>query len=133
MNKKYPKIVIRKKTQPMAVFKAGFNKQNMLYIYPTLLMLLFNIALIIIIIFVITPGQPPQVPLYYGLPRGEQQLTSSLSLTLPIAIASLFITLNSIVAYFTKLIFLKKILIFGSFFASLLATITVINIVLLNI
>jgi hypothetical protein len=118
--------------QPMLTSKNGFNKKNIPYIYPTLIILAINIVFIVTIIF-ITNKLPPQVPLYYGFPRGELQLASPIALVLPLALSSLFITLNSIFAYFTKSVFLKNILVIGSFFASLLSAITVIKIILLTI
>ena len=111
--------------------KKIFNTRNIPYIYPALIILLVNVLLIIIIIL-ISNRLPPQVPLYYGIPRGERQLVSPLALILPIALSSLFITLNSVFAYFTKTVFLKNILVIGGFFASLLSVITVIKIILLT-
>lgn len=118
--------------QPMLASKNGFNKKNIPYIYPTLIILAINVLFIVIIIL-IANNLPPQTPLYYGFPRGEKQLASPTALVLPLALSSLFITLNSIFAYFTKSEFLKKILVTGGFFASLLSAITVIKIILLTI
>ncbi len=131
MNKKNRIKLKLKSGQPMLGSKKVFNKRNIPFIYPTLTVLLINVVLIIITIL-ISIKLPPQVPLYYGLPRGGRQLASPLALILPLALSSLFITLNSVFAYFTKTVFLKNILVIGGFFASLLSTITVIKIIFLT-
>ncbi len=121
-----------KSPRPMMGLKKGFNKRNIPYIYPILIVLFINI-LLMITTALISKKLPPQVPLYYGFPRGEQQLGSPTALILPLAISSLFIAINSIFAYFTKPVFLKNTLVIGGFFASLLSAITIIKIVLLTI
>lgn len=105
-----------------------FDKKNIPFLYPTLLTLLINIISIILIVFAYKK-LPPQVPLYYGLTRGERQLVQPLVLILPISISSLFVALNSIFAYFTKSVFSKKILVVSGFFISVLSLITVIRII----
>lgn len=117
---------------PMLSAKKNFNKKNIPFIYPTLIILIINVTFILATI-ILSKKLPPQIPLNYGFPRGDRQLASPLSLVLPIILASLFITLNSIFAYFTKQIFLKNILVIGSFFASLLSAITIVKIILLTI
>lgn len=118
--------------QPTVGLKKGFNLEKIEYLYPTLATLLFNIVFIIILIL-ISKKLPPQVPLYYGLPRGEQQLISPTTLVLPIVLSSLFIIINSAIAYFIESLFLKRVLVFGSYFVSLLSIITIVNIIFLII
>jgi hypothetical protein len=130
MDKKSLNKLKLKLNQPTAVFKKGFNKKNIEYLYPTLIVLSLNIVFIIILILV-SKMLPPQVPLYYGLPRGEQQLVSPTTIVLPIVLSSLFIVINSTIAYFTESLFLKRVLVFGSYFASLLSIITITNIIFL--
>lgn len=132
MDKKNRNKLKLKSNPLMSLPKNVFNKRNFPYLLPTLIVLLINIAIIITIIL-ISKKLPPQVPLYYGFPRGERQLATPLALILPVAISSLFVTLNTTFAYFTKPVFLKNILVFGAFFASFLSAITVIKIILLTI
>lgn len=110
--------------------KSTFDKKNILYLYTTLVLFFLNVVFLIVIIL-ISKTLPPQVPLYYGLPRGEEQLVSPISLVLPIILSLLFIILNNIIAYFTEILFLKKVLIFGSYFVSLLSIVTIVNIIFL--
>lgn len=112
--------------------KKEFNIKNIPNIYLVLTVLLVNVLLIITIIL-ISKKLPPQVPLYYGYPRGEKQLGSPTSLILPLVISSIFIALNSLFAYFIKQTFLKNTLIMGGLFAALLASVTIIKIILLTI
>lgn len=74
---------------------------------------------------------PPQVPLFYGKPVGEGQLTSTFGLTIAPLTAILILIINSIVAMFTENTFIKKILIVGGFVSCLLAIITVLRIIFL--
>lgn len=110
--------------------KAIFDKKNIGYLYTTLVLFFLNVVFLIVIIL-ISKTLPPQVPLYYGLPRGEEQLVSPISMVAPIILSLLFIILNNIIAYFTEILFLKKVLIFGSYFVSLLSIVTVVNIIFL--
>lgn len=119
--------------KPLVRAKSRNVKDKLVFLYPILLIVSISILLIAAIIIFVSKKLPPQVPLYYGLPRGEKQLASPLTLILPISLASLFITLNAIIAYFTKSAFLKKVLILGAFFTSLLAIITVVKIIFLVI
>lgn len=118
--------------QPSIGLKKGFNKKNIEFPHLTLIVLSLNVVFIVILIL-ISKDLPPQVPLYYGLPRGEQQLISPAALVLPIVLSSLFIVINNIVAYFIESLFLKRVLVFGSCFVSLLSIITIVNIIFLII
>jgi hypothetical protein len=85
----------------------------------------------VVIILVLKGFLPPVVPLFYGLPTGNEQLVPTLGL-LWAPLAGLVITLiNIFVSILNQDDFLKKSLIISSAFISLLLTITVIKIVLL--
>lgn len=74
---------------------------------------------------------PPLVPLFYGRPTGEAQLTSSLGLLIA-PITSLVITIvNFLLVIWVKDDFLKKILAISAVLVSILTAITIIKIVLL--
>lgn len=77
-----------------------------------------------------------EVPLFYSLPWGENQITSKVMLFLPAAIASLFITINFVLSRtiyeeFKKEVFLRRILWVGTALSVLLGLVTTIRIILL--
>ncbi|KKR28820.1 hypothetical protein A2715_03690 [Candidatus Woesebacteria bacterium RIFCSPHIGHO2_01_FULL_39_32] len=85
----------------------------------------------ILLIFLLQSKLPPEVPLFYGLPEGEEQLTTSLGLTLPL-VGSLIITiLNTITVFFLQNSFLQKTLVLVSFAVSFLSFVTIVKITLL--
>ncbi|KKQ46770.1 MAG: hypothetical protein US75_C0038G0011 [Candidatus Woesebacteria bacterium GW2011_GWC1_38_13] len=132
MKKTAQKKITNIPKNPLSKLRKDIEKYKILYIHTSLIFLFINICLIISIL-VISNHIPPQVPLYYGLPRGESQLGSSLSLILPISLSSIFVAINSIISYFTVSSFLKKVLIIGSYFTVILSIITVIQIISLLI
>lgn len=87
--------------------------------------------LVIILIFVLKKHLPPQVPLYYGLARGEQQLAENIGLSFPSLISSLILVTNLTLAYLLKDNFLQKILVISGLASSILATIAVTKIIFL--
>ena len=116
----------------MSLSKTRLISKNIPHIYLILTALAINVVLIIATIL-LSSKLPPQTPLYYGLPRGERQLSAPTSLILPLALSSLFIAVNSIIANFSKNQFLKNTLIAASLFSSLLSVVTVVKIILLTI
>ncbi len=92
----------------------------------------FAINLALILIIVLLKGfLPPEVPLFYGKPVGEMQLTSALGLLIA-PVASILITLINIsLNFWVKDLFAKKILIISAFFVSVLTAITVLKIIFL--
>jgi len=74
---------------------------------------------------------PPQIPLFYGLPQGEEQLSTSLGLTLPSAFSFVIIFINYLLVRFLKNDFLKKALSVSSLIVSVLAGITTVKIAFL--
>lgn len=86
-----------------------------------------NILLVLIIKFKL----PPEVPLYYGLAEGSEQLSQTLGLTIPGAISIGVTLVNYLIAFLTKNKFLQKIVITTAFCVSFLSIITVVKIVLL--
>lgn len=74
---------------------------------------------------------PPVVPLFYGQAEGERIIAPMLGLLI-IPATSLFITaINTILSLFSKDIFLKKTLILGAFFISILLSISLVKIIFL--
>lgn len=92
-----------------------------------------GIALIINLVVVLTAGLlvfrlPPQIPLLYGLPEGEEQLVPSWCIIVPNLTSLLIIVLNSVLSNSVKDNYLKKILIFSGFASTFFATITTLKI-----
>ncbi len=86
-------------------------------------------AILIILIFIFKTHLPPQIPLYYGLARGEQQLAENIYLSIPSLASSLILIANLVLAYFIKDEFIQKTLVISALAGSLLATITVTKII----
>ena len=90
-----------------------------------------GIATILTVVLLRERFLPNQVPLFYGLPEGEEQLSSSLGLVVPNLISITILLINVLISLFTKDEFLKKTLIITGFVAISFATITTIRIILL--
>jgi len=89
-----------------------------------------NLALILIVVL-LKDILPPEVPLFYGKPVGEMQLTSALGLLIA-PIAAIFITvINIALNFWVRDLFAKKILIISAFFVSVLTAITILKIIFL--
>lgn len=74
---------------------------------------------------------PPQVPLFYGLPEGEGQLTTTMGLTIPSFVALAIIVINTILATIFENNFVRNSLVLTCFAVTLFATITTVKILLL--
>jgi hypothetical protein len=74
---------------------------------------------------------PPQVPLFYGLPQGEEQLTKPIFLVLPALISLAIISINFLSSRFIKDDFLKKVLVVVGLATAVFAGITTFRIILL--
>ncbi len=93
-----------------------------------------SLFLTLILIVVFWSRIPPQVPLFYSKPWGEPQLAANFLLGLPLLLSLLLLITNSLVAQLlSDYVFIRKVLIFGAMIACLLASITVIRIILLII
>lgn len=85
----------------------------------------------ILIAFLAQPILPPQIPLFYGLPESESQLSPALGLALPGVFSLLILVGNLALVKIVKDDFLKKILAGASLVASIFASITTVKIVFL--
>ena len=74
---------------------------------------------------------PPQIPLFYGLAEGEEQLASSWSLIIPNTLALAITLANILISLSAKDDFIKRALIITSIAATFLATITTVKIAFL--
>lgn len=87
--------------------------------------------LIMILVFVLKDLLPPQVPLYYGKPVGEDQLVPTLGLLIAPGVSLGIIIINIALSRIVSDVFFKKALIMSSFFVSLLTAITILKIIFL--
>lgn len=110
-----PKVVDTKKIPYLAILKAGF---------------LVNFS-VIVLTFLGQKYLPPQIPLFYGLAQGEEQLAASIWLFLPNSLALIFLVANGLVATLIDEEFMKKILVGAGIIATFFATITTLKIFLL--
>jgi hypothetical protein len=74
---------------------------------------------------------PPVIPLFYGRPAGEAQLTSTLGLIIAPVISTVIVMVNIFLNLRTKDDFLKRILAVAALLVSIVTTITVAKIILL--
>jgi hypothetical protein len=100
------------------------------YLGYIIVILAVNAALALFI-FLMKERIPPTVPLFYGRPRGVEQLAPQLFLLLPPGLSIVVTLLNVVIMAITSDKFIKKVLIGIAFAATLLSAITVIKIILL--
>jgi len=80
--------------------------------------------ILIILIFIFRNNLPPQIPLFYGLPEGEEQLASSLTLALPSLLSLIILLLNLGLSFIIQEEFIKRALILSSLLVALFSLIT---------
>ena len=93
-------------------------------------LVVLNIA-IIVLITLLNNKLPPELPLFYGLAYGKEQLAPSYYLVLPSAVALLTIIVNTVISFFLEDSFLKTTLLIANFAVTFFSIITTIKIVLL--
>lgn len=74
---------------------------------------------------------PPQVPIFYGLPQGEAQLSSPLGILVPPVSSLIFVFINLFLINIIKDDFIKKILVVAGLVTAVFASITVFKIIFL--
>lgn len=100
--------------------------------FTNLILISFAISIAAIVaILILKDNIPPEVPLFYGLPDGKEQLGTRALLILPIATSQIFLLINSLLAYYISDEFLKKTLIISALAATFLSIITTVKILLL--
>ena len=100
--------------------------------FKTHILIAFGLSLLVVVLIVLIKSfLPPEVPLFYGRPVGETQLTKTLGLTIAPGISIMILILNSFLSILTTNMFVKKILITSALVASLLTAITVVRIIFL--
>lgn len=91
-----------------------------LILFATTLVLLFSFR-----------NLPPQIPLFYSKPWGQDQLVSPAFLFVPPLVSLIFLSINQIISSWLKNPFVANLLILGASLPSLLASITIIRILIL--
>lgn len=71
---------------------------------------------------------PPQIPVFYGFPKGETQLSTPLGILIPSALSLIFILLNLFLISIIIDEFIKKILIIAGLATAIFAGVTSIKI-----
>jgi len=100
--------------------------------YPGYVLSVFGVNLFfILLVFLFQSKLPPVVPLYYGLPKGSEQLAPKLALTFPALLALMITAINIFFASVMDNQFLQKILLGVAGLITLLAGFTTIKIVFL--
>lgn len=74
---------------------------------------------------------PPEIPLFYSRPWGQEQLASPFLLIIPFALGASFLIISFIFFKSVEDIFLKKILMVGGSIAATLIAITILRIIFL--
>ena len=95
-----------------------------------LVAIIINI-LVVVALAIIKDYLPPLVPLFYGLPVSEAELTNKIGLFIAPGISLLITLLNFLISFWVKDDFQKKILAISTIVVSLLTAITVFKIVFL--
>ncbi len=84
-----------------------------------------------LLILILKQNLPPLVPLLYGRPAGEAELTVTAGLFIAPGVALIVTFLNLFISFWVKDDFLKKILAISSIVISSLMAITIIKIIFL--
>jgi len=100
--------------------KVPFGKQIIYCLVINLTMILLAAFSILLL--------PPEIPLYYGLPEGSDQLVRSWAIIIPNLTSLTIMFVNSIFAMNTKDEYLKKVIVLAGFTATFFAIITVLKI-----
>lgn len=103
--------------------KGGIDRR---IFYSTLSSLLFSVLLIL----VFWKKLPAQIPIFYSRPWGEEQLGEPVYLLLPAVLGLIFLIFNLLISKNSSA-FVKQIMLIGAASASLLASITIVRIVVL--
>jgi hypothetical protein len=96
-----------------------------------IIIFLFINLLIILLTFLLRNFIPPEVPIFYGMPEGEEQLVPGWGLAIPSIISRAILGLNCLIAFKIKDEFTKKVLVLGGLASTIFSIITIIKIFLI--
>ncbi len=111
--------------------KRFLNKFNLPFKNYIIASFLINLVIILSILVLGKFILPPEVPLFYGLPQGQDQIADSLLLIIPSIVSVVIIVTNSFLAYITKDSFIKKSLILAGVLSVLFPLATTLKIIFL--
>jgi hypothetical protein len=74
---------------------------------------------------------PPVVPVFYGRPYGPAQLVPTFWFITPLIVSLLVGAINFLISYWSKDLFVKKILAVSSLFICIIAVIAVVKVIFL--
>ncbi len=94
------------------------------------LSLVISILTVCVVIFV-QNSLPPEIPLFYGLAQGEEQLSSPIGLLLPTICALVILIINTTIALNLKNELMQKTLVMAAFAATFFSLVTTVQIILL--
>lgn len=123
-----PKTLFSKQ-QPL--FSTSFREKRGQFLKSRLLhTLLVSLVTIALVLFV-RNRLPPELPLFYGLPRGEEQLTTKLGLIIPSLTSIAIILINFGLSQGLRDSYYRRILALASLASVFFSTITTIKIIAL--
>lgn len=121
--------------------KTNFSKQSVNkflaskevrgFFRPWFIRIFLVIAVTILFVVFLQNFLPPQIPLFYGLPKGEEQLASTLSLLIPSLATLAIAVLNFSLALILEEDFIQKALVYTVIICLFFSTITTLKIILL--
>lgn len=109
-------------------------KLSKIFTNPQTVVIIVCVAINLLVILWVGLSQnslPPEVPLFYGMPMGEEQLASSSLLVLPAVIALILIAINFLLLKVSRDQFLQNVLVSTMVVITALSSITITKIVLL--
>ncbi|KKS77314.1 MAG: hypothetical protein UV74_C0013G0584 [Candidatus Woesebacteria bacterium GW2011_GWB1_43_14] len=95
-----------------------------------IIIIIINLALLVFGI-IAQKVLPPQIPLFFGKPFGEEQLANSIFIIIPAAISLIITIINMFLIKIISDEFIQKTLVAGALLATVLSMITSIKIILL--
>ncbi|MFC1710515.1 hypothetical protein ACFL0F_02560 [Patescibacteria group bacterium] len=127
------KVALPKNT---LVFKKKIEEQNRSFFskVPFAVFVLASFVLnilVIMLVFVISRFLPPEVPLLYGFPEGQDQLVSTYYLAIPSLVSLVITIINLILSSFVSDSLSKNALVFTSLVLTLFSFITTVKIIFL--
>lgn len=119
----------RKHLQSKEALKVSLSKTIPLrkLLFTSLIVSLLTIGLVL----ALQRYLPPEVPLLYGLPLGEEQITSSTSLIIPSLISVAVFVINASIIFVLEDKYIQQLLVMTTFAVTLLSSITTLKIIFL--
>ena len=127
--------IYKNKSQTVTGWKEELNKKaqevSKTPINQGLIIMVVLNLLIIALVLLLQKLLPPEVPLYFGLPEGEQQLVGSHFLIIPSTLSLFLVIVNTLISLVIKNDFLIKVLTVASYATTFFSAIATIKIFLL--